>query len=77
MHFIQHKQFSETNATSHTFQQISDLKVFPECFRGPLKTLWRATGVPRAYSWTTLQYNMKERAEVDVSKLPSNLDCNR
>ena len=24
MHFIQHKQVSETNVTSHAFQQISD-----------------------------------------------------
>jgi len=37
MHFIQRKKFNETNATSHTFQQISDLKIFPECFRRPLK----------------------------------------
>jgi len=34
MHFIKRKQFSEINVTSHTFQQISDLKIFPECFRG-------------------------------------------
>jgi len=40
MHFIQRKQFSKTNVTSHAFQQISDLKIFPERFRGPLKTLW-------------------------------------
>jgi len=44
--FIQRKQFSETDATSHVFQQISDLKILPECFRGPLKTLWRATRGP-------------------------------
>jgi len=44
MHFIQRKQFSETNATSHAFQQILALKIFPERFRGPLKTLWRPTG---------------------------------
>jgi len=30
MHFIQPKQFSELNATSHIFQQISDLNIFPE-----------------------------------------------
>jgi len=36
MHFIQRKQFSETNATSQAFQQISDLKSFPECIRGQL-----------------------------------------
>jgi len=40
MHFIRRKQFSETNVTSHAFQQISDLKIFPECVRGPLKTLY-------------------------------------
>jgi len=29
-------------------EEISDLMIFPECFRGPLKTLWRATCGPRA-----------------------------
>jgi len=58
MHFIQCKQFSETNETSHAFKQISDLKIFPECFRGPLKMLWRATCRPRACSWTTLVYRI-------------------
>jgi len=38
-HFAQHKQFNETNAAPHTFQQISDFITFPECFCGLLKTL--------------------------------------
>jgi len=54
---MQCKQFSETNAILDAFQQISNLKVFLECFRGPLKTLWRATCGPRACSWTTLLYS--------------------
>jgi len=29
-------------------EEISDLMVFPQSFRGPLKTLWRATFGPRA-----------------------------
>jgi len=29
-------------------EEISDLNVFPECFRGPLKTLWRARFSPLA-----------------------------
>ena len=37
MHIIHSNQFSETNGTLHAFQQISDLKIFPECFREPLK----------------------------------------
>ena len=37
MHFIQCKQFSETNVTLHVFQEISDLKIFPECFAGNWK----------------------------------------
>jgi len=45
MHFIQRKQFSKTNVTSHAFEQISYFKIFPECFRGPLKTLWRPAGL--------------------------------
>jgi len=36
MHFIQRKQFNETNVTSHAFQQISYLKIFPELI--PLAT---------------------------------------
>jgi len=28
------KQINKTNATSHIFSQMSDLKIFPECFRG-------------------------------------------
>jgi len=40
MNFIKRKQFSEANVISHAFQQISDLKIFPECFPGPLKMLW-------------------------------------
>jgi len=54
MHFIQRKQFRETNVTSHAFQHISDLKIFPECFCGSLKTLWLVTCGPRVCSWTTL-----------------------
>jgi len=54
MHFIQRKQFNETNVTLHASQKISDLKIFPECFHGPLKTLWRATCSLWACSWTTL-----------------------
>jgi len=54
MHFIQRKQFSETNETSPAFQNISDLKIYPECVRVPLETLWRVTGGPWACSWTTL-----------------------
>jgi len=55
INFIQRKQFNETTVTSHAFQQVSNSKIFSECFRGPLKTLWRATAFsPRACSWTTL-----------------------
>jgi len=62
MHFIQLNQFSETNVTSLVFQQISDLKIFPECFRGLLKTLWWAMCCPRACSWTTLNYIIEHAA---------------
>jgi len=50
--FIQRKQIIETNVTSHAFQEISELKIFPECFREPLETLWRATCGPRVCSRT-------------------------
>jgi len=39
MHFMQREQFSETNVTSHTLQQISQMQIFPECFWGSLKML--------------------------------------
>jgi len=52
--FIPLKQFNETNAISHAFQHISNLKIFSKCFRGPLKTLWRATCSAKACSWSTL-----------------------
>jgi len=48
IHFIQRKQ---TNVTSQAFQKISNLWIFSECFRVPLKTLWRATCSPSACSW--------------------------
>ena len=51
--------------TSHAFEQISDLKIFPECFRGPLKTLWQATCGPRACSWTTLIY-LTQHQNIDL-----------
>ena len=61
MHFIQRKKFSKTNVTSHAFEEISDLKIFLECFCGPLKTLWWATCGPRACRWTTLIYLMQHQ----------------
>jgi len=54
MHFVQRKQFNERNVISHIFQQISDLSISPECFRGPLKTLWWTTCGLHACIWTTL-----------------------
>jgi len=34
------------------------MNIFPQCFRGPLKTLWRATCGPRAANCPLLlQYN--------------------
>jgi len=35
VHFIQQKQFNDRNVNSHNFKQISELKTFPDCFRGP------------------------------------------
>jgi len=51
-------------------EEISDLMIFSECFRGPLKTLWRATCGPRAANFPTLGYGIpfwgKSRVESDV-----------
>jgi len=30
------------------FEEISDVKIFPACFLGPLKAIWRASRGPRA-----------------------------
>ena len=38
-------------------EEISDLINFRECFRGPLKTLWRATCGPRAANCPPLSYS--------------------
>jgi len=35
-------------------EEISDLIVFPECLRGPPKTLWRATCGLRAANYPPL-----------------------
>jgi len=35
-------------------EEISDLMIFPECFCGPLKTLWRATCCLWAAIWPPL-----------------------
>jgi len=37
-----------TNIYCDKLEEIADLIIFSECFRGPLKTLWRATCGPRA-----------------------------
>jgi len=37
MRFIQRKQFIETNITSHAFQQISNLQIFPDASAGHCK----------------------------------------
>ena len=37
MHFVQRKQFNETNVTSYAFQQISNLKFFLNASAGHLK----------------------------------------
>jgi len=59
MHFIQRKQFSEKNVTSHTFPQMSHLQIFPECFCRPLNMLWQAMYGQRPCSWTTLIYTFQ------------------
>jgi len=58
MHFIQRKQFSETNVTSRALQQILYFKIFPECFRGPLMELYGLHAASRPVvepHWTGLQ----------------------
>jgi len=40
------------------FSKFSDLKIFPECFRGPLKTLWQATCGPWVANSPLLLYSI-------------------
>jgi len=68
MHFIQGKQFNEAHVTSCACLDISHLNIFPECFRGPLKTLWWATCGPLACSWTTLTWLIKVGQKLFVVK---------
>jgi len=68
MRFIQRKQFNEANVTSYACLHISHLNIFPECFRGPLKTLWWATCGPRACSWTTLTWLIKVGQKLFIVK---------
>jgi len=44
-----------TNIYFDKLEEISDLKIFPECFCGPLKTMWRVTCGPRAANCRTLE----------------------
>ena len=44
------------NIYCEMLEAISDLKIFPECSRGPLKTLWRATCGPWACNCPPLVY---------------------
>ena len=52
MHFIRCKQFSETNVNSHN-TLFNKFHIFPECFCGPQKMLWRITCSLQACIWTT------------------------
>ena len=75
--FSQLKQFSETNVTSYAYQQISDLQTFPECIRGLLKPLWRATCGPWAYGWTiqpkiTEKYSEKRKKTKEFTENQQN-----
>jgi len=51
MHFVQRKLFSETNVTSHAFQQISDLGIFLNASEGYCKRC----GGPHAARWPVVR----------------------
>jgi len=44
-----------TNIYCEKLEELSDLMIFPECFHGPLKTLWRATCGQQAANCPPLQ----------------------
>jgi len=70
MHFIIHrKQFSQTNVTSQAFQQISDLKNFPACFRGPHVAHGPVVG-SHCIKWIILPRNCQGICEVQCCKIP-------
>jgi len=56
INFIRRKQY----CSKCKLTQISHLKIFPECFCGPLKILWRATCGPRAANYLPLTYGSTE-----------------
>jgi len=41
-------------------EEISELKIFPECFRGPLKTMWRAKCGPQAANCPPLEHYLQK-----------------
>jgi len=43
-------------------EEILGFKIFPECFRGPRKTTWRATFGPRAANCPPLPYAYIKRS---------------
>ena len=43
-----------TKIYCNKLEEISYFKIFPECFRGPLNTLWWTTCGPRAANCPTL-----------------------
>ena len=45
-----------TNIHFDNMEDMSDLKIFSEYFRGPLKVLWRATCGPQAATCSPLLY---------------------
>jgi len=47
-----------TNIYCNKLVETSDLKIFPECFRGSLKTLWRATIGPAGVICLHLAYSL-------------------
>jgi len=53
------------------FEELSDLKNFPEYFRRPLTTLWRATCGPQAASCPPLFYGLRRNYCLKLS--PSRL----
>jgi len=64
-------QAISTDIYCDKLEEISDLKIFSECFRGPLKMLWWATFGPRDTICPPL--NQTIGWQMTVEKIASNI----
>jgi len=61
-----------TNIHYDMFEEISDVKIFPACFRGPLNEIWWVTCGPRASNCPPSSKVINELYNKTLQKLSEN-----